>query len=166
MGSCLNHETVLDRIKAKARLREDELAELKAWKTVQEKKLALSKEARGELEKQTNMLRQVLEDKEKEISDAKDRFHQAKEDAIREYHDFDALLAKLGGSFADGFDDCLHQVKASFPDLDLSHVSLDASAQTPAQPVHSESTNELFVDDALDDDPRGDGESAPIEGQI
>ena len=41
MGRCLNHETTLDRIKAKTRSIEDELVELKAWKTVQEKKLAL-----------------------------------------------------------------------------------------------------------------------------
>ena len=41
MGHCLNHETALDRIKAKVRSTEDELAVLKAWKTVQEKKLAL-----------------------------------------------------------------------------------------------------------------------------
>ena len=30
MGRCLNHETVLDRIREKARAMEDELAELKA----------------------------------------------------------------------------------------------------------------------------------------
>ena len=57
MGHCLNHETALGRIKAKARSMEDELAELKAWKMVQEKKLALSEEARGGLEKQTELLR-------------------------------------------------------------------------------------------------------------
>ena len=34
---------------------------------VQEKKLALSEEAWGELEKQTELLRQVLEDKEKKL---------------------------------------------------------------------------------------------------
>ena len=65
IGRCLNHETALDRIRARVRSTEDKLAELKAWKTVQEKKLALSEEARGELEKQTELLRQVLEDKEK-----------------------------------------------------------------------------------------------------
>ena len=112
------------------------------------------------------MLRQVLEDKEKEISDAKDRLRQVKEDAIREYRDSDALLAELGSSYADGFDDCLCQVKASFLELDLSHVSIDSSTQTLAQTVHFESIDELFVDDALADGPRGDGESAPIEGQI
>ena len=76
------------------------------------------------------MLKQVLEDKEKEIKTAKDQLCQAKEDAIREYRDSDALLAKLGGSFADNFDDCFRQVKASFPDLDLSYISIDAQAQT------------------------------------
>ena len=75
------------------------------------------------------MLRQVLKDKQKEVSDAKDRLRQVKEDAIREYRDFDALLAELEGFFADGFDDCLRKVKASFPNLDLSHVSIDAQAQ-------------------------------------
>ena len=60
---------------------------------VQEKKLALSEEARGEQERQTELLRKVLADKEKEINEAKDQLHQAKEEVIREYHDSDALLA-------------------------------------------------------------------------
>ena len=111
------------------------------------------------------MLRQVLEDKEKEISDAKDRLRQV-EEAIREYRDSNALLVELGGSYADGFDGCLHQVQTSFPGLDLSHVIIDAQAQTIAQPVHSESTNELLANDALTGDPHGDKEAIPIEGQI
>ena len=68
-------------------------------------KLALSEEARGGLEKQTELLKQVLEDKEKETNDTKNQLRQAKEEAICEYRDFDALLAALGGSFAEGFDD-------------------------------------------------------------
>jgi len=119
IGRCLNHETTLDCIRAKASLTEDELNELKAWKTVQEKKLALSEEAREELEKQTKLLKQVLEDKEKEIRDIRDQLHQAKEEAIHEYRDSDALLAELEGSFAEGFDNTLHQVKASYPNLDI-----------------------------------------------
>ena len=51
MGRCLNHETALDHIRVKVNLTEDELNELKARKTVQEKKLALLEEARDELEK-------------------------------------------------------------------------------------------------------------------
>lgn len=137
VGHCLNHETALDRVRAKARLMEDEHAELKAWKMVQEKKLALSMQVQGELEKQTVVLRQVLDDKEKEIQTAKDQLHQAKEEATREYCDSDALLAELRGSFTDSFDDCLCQVKASFPYLDLSNVTTDAQAQTSVQPVYS-----------------------------
>ena len=128
MGRCLNHEIALDHIRAKARLTEAELNELKAWKMVQEKKLALSEEARGKLEKQTELLKQVLEDKEKEINDAKKQLCQATEEAIHEYRDFDAFLSKLGGSFVEGFDNALRQVKASYPDLDVSYVTIDAQA--------------------------------------
>ena len=85
-------------------------------------------EARGELEKQMELLSQVLVDKEKEISDAKDRLCQVKDEAIREYHDSNTLLAELGGSFAEGFDDCLRQVKVSYPNLDLSHVTIEVQA--------------------------------------
>ena len=64
----------------------------------------------------------------------------------------------MGGLFVEGFDDCLRQVKASHPDLDLSNINIDAPAQTSVQPVPSESTNELFADDVL-----GDGETAQVE---
>ena len=106
----------------------------------------MSEEARGELEKQTELLQKVLADKEKEITEAKDRLHQAKEEAIREYHDSDALLAKLGGSFMEGFDDCLRQVKATYLDLDLYNINIDAPAQTSVQLVASKSTDGLFAE--------------------
>ena len=51
MGHCLNHETTLDRLQAKATLTEDELSELKSWKVVQEKKLALLEEAIGKADR-------------------------------------------------------------------------------------------------------------------
>ena len=92
-------------------------------------------------------MKKVLKDKEEEISQSKKQLRQAKEDAIKEYHNADALLAELGGSFIDGFDDCLRQVKASFPDLDLSHITIDPEGQTPACLVESEGTDELFADD-------------------
>ena len=75
---CLSHKTALDRVGAKAQAIEAKLGELKAWKTVQEKKLALSEQVRGELKKLT----EVPEDKEKEIKNVKDQLRQAKEDAI------------------------------------------------------------------------------------
>ena len=66
MGWCLNHKTTLDRVRARANETEDELNNLKAWKIGMEK-------ARKELEEHMETLRKVLEDKEKEIKDAKDQ---------------------------------------------------------------------------------------------
>ena len=65
-----------------------------------EKKLAYSEQARMELEKQMELLRKVLEDKEKEIADTKNQLRQAKEEAIREYRDSDAFLTERRESFA------------------------------------------------------------------
>ena len=161
MGRCLNHETALDCLRAKATLTEDELSELKSWKVVQEKKLTLSEEARGELEKQTELLQKVLANKEKEITEAKDSLRQAKKEATREYRDSNAFLAELGGSFTEGFDDCLRQIKASHPDLDLSNINIDAPTQTSVQPVPSESTDELFAEDVP-----GNRETAQDEDNI
>ena len=59
-----------------------------------------------ESEAQVEVLKKILKDKEEEILEAKGQLRQAKEDAVREYHDFDALLKELGGSFADGFENC------------------------------------------------------------
>lgn len=116
---------------------------------------------KGELEKQTKVLRKVLEDKEKEIVNTKDQLCLAKEEVIQEYRDSDALLAELRNSFADGFDNCFRQMKVSYPDLDLSHISIDPQAKTPAQPIHSESTNELFNDDTITD-PQGEEETVLV----
>ena len=74
------------------------------------------------------MLKKILKDKEGEISELKKQLHQVKGDAIREYRDSNALLYELDGSLADGFNDCFCQVKASFPDLDLSKISINTKA--------------------------------------
>ena len=164
MGRYLNQKMALDRIRANASSTEDELNELKAWGMGMEKKLACSEQAREELEKQMKLLRQVLEDKEKEIMDAKDQLRQVKEEAIHKYRDSNTLLVELGISFAEGFDDGLCQVKTSNPNLDLSHVTIEVPNQSTAQPVHLESTKDLFADDALADnatiDLKGDGDAA------
>ena len=52
-------------------------------------------------------LKKVFKDKKDEIFQSKKLLCCAKEDAVKEYHDFNALIVELGGSFADGFDDCL-----------------------------------------------------------
>ena len=107
------------------------------------------------------MLRENLEDKEKEVKDAKDQLCQAKEAAIHEYHDSDALLEELGTFYADGFDDAVHQAKKAYPDLEFSQLNINTQTQATAQPVTSESTEDLFANAAA----LGDGESVPIENQ-
>lgn len=89
----------------------------------------------------------MRKDKEDEIFQSKKQLCWVKEDAIKEYRDSDALLAELGGSFIDSFDDCLNQVKTSFPNLDLSYITIDVEGQTPAPPVESKGTDELFAND-------------------
>ena len=61
----------------------------------------------------TEELKTVLEDKENEL-------RLAKEKAIQEYRDSDALLTELGTSYNDGFDDALRQAKALYPKFDFS----------------------------------------------
>ncbi|XP_030961670.1 uncharacterized protein LOC115983174 [Quercus lobata] len=107
MGRCLSHETTLERVRAKATSTEDELNGLKAWRTGMQKKLACSEQGRAKLEKQVEILRKVLEDKEREIAETKNQLYQVKEEAVCEYRDSDALLLELGESFTEGFDDAL-----------------------------------------------------------
>ena len=140
---------------------EDELNGLKAWKVGMEKKFDMSEKVKKEIEEHMETMRKVLEDKEKEIKDAKDQLHQAKEAAIREYRDSDALLEELRTFYADGFDDIVRQAKKAYPDLDFSQLNIDAQAQATTQPVASKSTKDLFADDAA----LGDGESTLVENQ-
>jgi len=104
-----------------------------------------------ESEASVEALKKILKDKEGEIAKKKNQLRQAKEVAVHEYRDSNALLKELGSSYADGFDDCLHQVKTVFPNLDLSNVNIDAPAQTSVQLVDFEGTDELFADDTNPD---------------
>ena len=58
----------------------------------------------------------------------KDQLRQAKEMAIREYRDSDALLSELGDSYLEGFYDALHQIKKAYPDLDMSNIKVEDQA--------------------------------------
>ena len=111
---------MVGRMREEAETTKTEPRELYAWKEVQLQKFDMTRKSIKDSKKQTEALGNILKDKEDEISKLKKQFRRAKEDVIKEYHDFDAFLFKLGGSFADNFDDGLHQVKASFTDLDLS----------------------------------------------
>ena len=161
MGWCLNHETTLDHIRNRANEMEDVLSGLKAQKVGMDKKFATTESVRKELEQKVESLEKVLADKEKEIKDAKDQLRQAKEAAVHEYRDSDALLEELGTSYADDFDDAVHQAKKTYPDLDFSQPNINTQAQATAQPITSESTEDLFADDAA----LGNEESVSIMNQ-
>nr|POE56126.1 hypothetical protein CFP56_63272 [Quercus suber] len=83
---------------------------------------------------------------------------EARETKLREL----TAWKELGGSFVDGFDDCFRQVKASFPNLDLSHISIDHQAQTPALPIYFKGTDELFADET-NPDPQGVGDATQVD---
>ena len=101
-------------------------------------------------------MKKVPEGKVKKIKGLKGQLRQAKEEAVREYRDFDALLSELGISFLEGFEDALRQVREAHLDLDLSSIKIEDLAQASVVPVVSENTEELFAGGAT----FGDGESA------
>lgn len=56
-------------------------------------------------------------------------------------------------------------MKALFPDLDVSQISIDVVAQTPTKSIELEGTNELFKVDPIPN-ARGDREAALQEEQV
>ena len=137
MDRSLHHEMALGQVREKAKLAEKELFELRNWKVVTKQKLKLAERARDEFQKMTEELKKVLEDKENDL-------RHAKETAVLEYHDSDALLSELGVSYNDGFDDALRQAKALYPKLDFSSVNITVPKATSVHPEQSDDTNELF----------------------
>ena len=140
MDRSLHQEMALERVREKAKLTEEELFELRNWKVVTEQKLKLAEQARDEYQKMTEELKTVLEDKENEL-------RLAKEKAVQEYRDSDALLTELGVSYNDGFDDALRQAKALYPKHDFSAVNINAAEAMSVQPDASDDTNELFAEE-------------------
>ena len=127
-----------------------------------EKKFELSEKERKELEQIMGEAKKALEGKETEIRNIKDGLRQAKEVAVHEYRDFDALLSELGDSFLQGFEDALRQVKKTYLDLDVSNIKMEDQAQTSVLPVASDDTDDLFAEA----DGQGEGESALVQPVI
>ena len=107
---------------------------------VTEQKLKLAEQARDEYQRMTEDLKTVLEDKEDEL-------RLAKEKAVQEYRDSDALLTELGTSYNDGFDDALRQAKALYPKFDFSAVNINIAEGMSVQPNASDDTAELFAEE-------------------
>ena len=140
MDRALHHETALERVRDKARQAEEELFELKNWKVVTKKKLKLAEQARDEYQRTVEELKAVLEDKEDEL-------RLAKEKAVQEYRDSDALLTELGTSYTDGFEDALRQAKALYPKFDFSAVDINVAEGMSVQPDASNDTADLFAEE-------------------
>ena len=124
-------------MREKAKLAEEELFELRNWKLVMEQKLKLAEQARDDFQKLTEELKKILEDKEKEV-------RQAREAAVLEYRDSDTLIIELGVSYNDSFDDALRQAKSLYPKLDFSSINISVPEPTSIHPEQSDDTNELF----------------------
>ena len=105
-----------------------------------EQELKLAEQARDEYQRMTEELKTVLEDKENEL-------RLAKEKAVQEYRDSDALLTELETSYNDGFDDALRQAKALYPKLDFSAVNINVAEAISVQPDTSDDTAELFTEE-------------------
>ena len=146
MGQCLKNEVALECVRSKVEQTEDELNQLRSWKTTMEKKFELSERERKELEQSMGEAKNAFEGKEKEIKNLKDGLCQANEVAVREYRDSNALLSKLGDSFLQGFNDALRQVKKAYPDLDVSNIKMEDQAQTSVLPVASNDMDDLFAE--------------------
>nr|POE91098.1 hypothetical protein CFP56_14550 [Quercus suber] len=120
----------------------------------------MAEEDSSQPHKLTEELKKVIEDKDKEI-------RQAKETAVLEYRDSNTLLNELEVSFGDAFDEAICQVKALYPLLDLSSVNINDAEQTSILPAQYEDTDELFGDKAPPDVPLDQVvvESDPKDGQ-
>ena len=63
---------------------------------------------------------------------------------MTEFHNSDGFLTQLSDCYENSFQECLRQVKALYPNLDVSQVSLDNVVQTLAGTVDHEGTDEIF----------------------
>ena len=118
----------LEHVRVKAKQMDDDLNQLQSWKTKMEKNFELLERVRKDLEQSTEEAKKTLKGKDNEIQDLKDGLRQAKEVAVSEYHDSDALLLELGDSFLQDFDDTLRQVKKIYPDLDITNIKVEDQA--------------------------------------
>ena len=124
MDRSLHQELALEMVREKAKLAEEKLFEVRNWKVVMEQKLKLAERARDEYQKMTEELKKALEDKENDV-------RQAREKAVQEYRDSNALISELRVCYNDGFDDALRQAKALYPKLDFSSVNITLRRQRP-----------------------------------
>ena len=165
MDCCMAQKKLVDDLKEKVEAAETGLNELKTWREVQIKKLDVTKKALEESESHAEALKKVLKDKEGEISLLRKQVLLAKEDGKTKFCNSDGFFYELGGCYADGFNECLRQVKALFPDLDISQISINAMTQIPARSIELEGTDALFQANPTPD-AQVDGDAALQDEQV
>ncbi|XP_050241388.1 uncharacterized protein LOC126690323 [Quercus robur] len=99
LDRCLNRESTLDRVRAKAEQTEEELGQLHKWRSKMEKKLELSEKARKELEEKTASALTAIEKKEAEIKELKEEIRHAKEVAVEDYRCSETYLYLVGSKY-------------------------------------------------------------------
>ena len=113
-----------------------------------------------------NYTKYVLnKDKEGEISMLREQVRRAKEDGKTEFRNSDGFLNELYNCYDNGFQECLHQVKALHPSLDVSQVSLDNVAWSPTRTINQEDIDEILMVDPMPNI-QVDGEAAPEDEQV
>ena len=95
----------------------------------------------------------------------REQVRRAKEDGKTEFRNSDGFLNELCNCYNNGFQECLHQVKALHPSLDVSQVSLDNVARSPTRTVNQEDTDEILMVDPMPNI-QVDGEAAPEDEQV
>ena len=113
-----------------------------------------------------NYTKYVLnKDKNGEISMLREQVRRAKEDGKTEFRNSDGFLNELYNCYDNGFQECLHQVKALHPSLDVSQVSLDNVAGSPTRTINQEDIDEILMVDPMPNI-QVDGEAAPEDEQV
>lgn len=92
------------------------------------------------------------------FSKLREQVLQAKEDGQTEFCNSDDFLTELSDCYDDNFQDCLHQVKALYLNLDVSQMSLNNVAQTSTPTVDHEDTDQIFEAETMPN-VQGNGEA-------
>ena len=103
--------------------------------------------------------------KEVVVTTIREKVRWAKEDGKTKYCNSDGSLNELNDCYDDGFQECICQVKALYPNLDVSQVSLDNVVQTLAGTVDHEGTDEIFEANPMPN-VQGKGKAAPEDEQV
>ena len=112
----------------------------------------------GELKETREKLEEVGRQKETlqgELSTLRGQVEKARADAVTEFKASQSFIDSCAEYYGIGFEDCLKQVASSFPDLDLSGITMDDPM--PSTPTGNTVVGESDNSTELDLPPKDDG---------